>query len=181
VRPVTVDELWALDAVEQASEVRAGRVGPTEPAELAIERIVGLDSEIGSVVTLLAERVVETDVIASLEAGAPFAGVLILLKDAGQEIEGTRYGAGLRVLHEIGYCSKSTTPFAKWLQDLGFVIIGKAACSEFMTGTTTEPPGLDPTRNPWDVTRTAGGSSGGSAAAVAWRLCWPTANQRRRS
>jgi len=164
---VGLDELWAMDAVGQAAEIKAGRVGPGELAELAVERIARIDAEIGSVVTVMADRIVEADITAAVRAGAPFAGVPILLKDAGQELDGAPYGAGLRVLHEIGYRSKTTTPFATRLENLGFVIVGKAACSELMTGTTTEPPGLDPTRNPWDLARSSGGSSGGSAAAVA--------------
>ena len=66
-----------------------------------------------------------------------------------------------------GSRSTATTPLAARFEELGFSIIGKAACPSLSTAITTEPPGFPPTRNPWDAARSSGGSSGGSAAAVA--------------
>ena len=158
---------WRLDATSQAALVRSGEVAPTAMVETAIHRISTLDDSINSVVTTLFDRVDPTQIMRDIERGAPFAGVPALLKDAGQELEGTPYGVGLKALHDIGHRSSRTTPFVEHLEDLGFVIIGKAASSELATGNTTEPPGLAPTRNPWDTNRTVGGSSGGSGASVA--------------
>ncbi len=66
-----------------------------------------------------------------------------------------------------GAARLQTTPLAARFEELGFSIIGKAACPSLSTAITTEPPGFPPTRNPWDAARSSGGSSGGSAAAVA--------------
>jgi amidase len=93
--------------------------------------------------------------------------VPILLKDAGQELAGTPHYAGVAALRDIGARSTTTTPLAAALEQQGFSIIGKAACPALSNGVTTEPPGFPPTRNPWDPSRSVGGSSGGSAAAVA--------------
>ena len=90
-----------------------------------------------------------------------------MLKDAGQELADTPMWMGSTVLKKAGYTSTKTTELAMQLEALGFVIIGKAAVPELMTGITTEPPIGPPTGNPWARRRTAGGSSGGSAAAVA--------------
>ncbi|MDH5520229.1 MAG: amidase, partial [Acidimicrobiia bacterium] len=74
---------------------------------------------------------------------------------------------GSTVLKAACYISTTTTELAGQLEALGYVVIGKAAVPELMTGITTEPPIGPPTRNPWARHRTVGGSSGGSAAAVA--------------
>ena len=63
--------------------------------------------------------------------------------------------------------SDHTTSLVSSFERAGLSIIGKGACSQLSTGATTEPPGFEPTRNPWDLSRSAGGSSGGPAAAVA--------------
>ena len=161
------DAMWQLDATGQAELIASGAVAPLAAVDEAMDRIDRLDPAINSVVATFPERASAERVTSSIQRGAPFAGVPILLKDAGQELDGTPYGVGLRVLHDRGHRSIRTTPFAAYLEDLGFVIIGKAASAELATGNTTEPPGLDPTRNPWDLSRTVGGSSGGTAACVA--------------
>jgi amidase len=103
---------------------------------------------------------------ASLFDRAP-DGVPILLKDAGQEIAGTPHSAGVAALRDAGHRSKRTTALAGRLEAAGFSIIGKSTCPPLANGITTEPPGFEPTRNPWDLSRSVGGSSGGAAAAVA--------------
>jgi amidase len=95
------------------------------------------------------------------------AGVPILLKDAGQEIVGTPHWAGVAALRDAGHRSKRTTALAETLEASGFAIIGKSTCPPLANGVTTEPPGFEPTRNPWDLSHSVGGSSGGAAAAVA--------------
>jgi hypothetical protein len=116
----------------------------------AIDR---LDPLLNSVVATLPDR--------------PAHGVPILLKDAGQEIAGTPHWVGVAALREISAMSTATTYLATKLERVGFSVIGKSGCPQLAAGITTEPTGFEPTRNPWRTDLSAGGSSGGSAAAVA--------------
>lgn len=159
-------ELWKLDATGQAALVRAGDVKPADLVELAAARIELLNRQVNAVVTPLydeARRAAEVPP----SAGAPFAGVPLLLKDASIEVEGVPYAIGTSVLRDIGWRSRRTTELARRFVRAGFVFIGKTNVPELSSGVTTEPRAFGPTRNPWDLSRTAGGSSGGSAAAVA--------------
>ena len=88
-------------------------------------------------------------------------------KTRGRRSRATPHYVGVAALRDIDSRSPSTTPLATRFEELGFSIIGKAACPSLSTAITTEPPGFPPTRNPWDLARSVGGSSGGSAAAVA--------------
>jgi amidase len=142
-----------VSASDQLSVVAAGEADPDELRDAGIGRCESLDPEIGFLVSTLYER-------------AP-GGVPMLLKDAGQEIAGTPHWAGLAALRDVGHTSTQTTALADRFEQAGFSIIGKSACPPLANGVTTEPPGFPPTRNPWDLTRSVGGSSGGAAAAVA--------------
>ncbi len=162
---MSTDDLWRLDATGQAALVRAGEVTPLELLDAAIARIESLNPRINGVITPLYE--LARTQAAERQPDAPFDGVPMLLKDAGIEVEGTPYYVGSRVLRDMGHRSSRTTELARRLRRAGFVFVGKTNCPEFSSGVTTEPSAFGPTRNPWDLERTAGGSSGGSAAAVA--------------
>ncbi len=125
----------------------------TELRDAGIAACDALDPSLGFLVSPLFDR-------------AP-PGVPMLLKDAGQEIASTPHYVGVAALRDVDSRSPVTTPLAARFEELGFSIIGKAACPALSNGITTEPPGFAPTRNPWDLTRSVGGSSGGPAAAVA--------------
>lgn len=148
-----------------ATAIRSGEVSVGEVVDAAIERVERLDSDIGAVVTPLFERARRR--AAAIVGDEPFAGVPMLLKDAGQELAGTPHWVGVAALRDAGHISTTTTSLAARVEALGFVIIGKSATPALSAGVTTEPPGFPPTRNPWHRDRTVGGSSGGSAAAVA--------------
>ena len=154
--------MWGLDATAQAELVRSGAVSAVELVEAALARADEV-AELNAVTVLFADRALAR----AAEVSGPFAGVPILLKDAGQELAGTPMWMGSSVLKEANYISTATTKLAAQLEALGFVIIGKSAVPELMTGITTEPPIGPPTQNPWATDRTVGGTSGGSAAAVA--------------
>lgn len=156
------EAVWHLDAVAQAELVRPGEVSAVELVDAALSRAEAL-VDLNAVTTLFADRARERGAGAS----GPFAGVPIMVKDAGQELAGTPLWMGTTVLKEAGYVSVVTTELVGRLESLGFVVIGKAAVPELMTGISTEPPIGPPARNPWAPDRTVGGSSGGSAAAVA--------------
>src|SRR5438093_3743718 len=159
------DDLWKLDAVAQAALVRSREVTPLELLDAAISRINLLNRQINAVITPLYER--GRAQTSSVEPAAAFAGVPMLLKDACQQIEGTPYYIGTSVLRDIGYRSTRTTELTEGFERAGFLPLGKTNVPELSSGATTEPRAFGPTRNPWDLTRTPGGSSGGSAAAVA--------------
>jgi amidase len=160
------DELRWWSAVDTATAVKAGHLRASEVLEAAIERIEQIDPLLGSVVIVLFDRARE-NVIDAPNGGGGFHGVPLLLKDVGEELEGTSNWCGTRGLANQGYRSSSTTQLAHRFEDLGFSIVGKSACPELSASSTTEPEGFAPTRNPWDLGRTVGGSSGGAAAAVA--------------
>jgi amidase len=156
------DAIWRLDATAQAELVRSGAVSAVELVEAALARADEL-AELHAVTVLFGDRALSR----AAEVSGPFAGVPILLKDAGQELAGTPMWMGSTVLKEANYISTATTELAAQLEALGFLVIGKTAVPELMTGITTEPPIGPPTQNPWARDRTVGGSSGGSGAAVA--------------
>src|SRR5438128_286526 len=98
---------------------------------------------------------------------APFHGVPLLLKDYLCQTTGDPYYAGMRYLRDLGWRSPQDTFLAQKFRAAGFIFLGKTNLPELARGPTTEPQAFGPTRNPWDPARSAGGSSGGSAAAVA--------------
>jgi amidase len=158
------DDFRWWSATETAAAIRSGAVSTSEIIEAAILRIERLNPQLAAVVIPLFERARE---VRADRDGALFRGVPMLLKDAGEELAGTSHWVGTMGLARAGYRSEMTTELAHQLEHLGFVFVGKSACPELSAGSTTEPLGFAPTRNPWDLDRTVGGSSGGSAAAVA--------------
>ena len=97
----------------------------------------------------------------------PFSGVPMVVKDLDGQLAGAPLHLGNKLLKEIGYTATDSSYLFDKLEDAGFVIVGKTNTPEFGLQTTTEPHAYGATRNPWDPTRGTGGSSGGSAAAVA--------------
>jgi amidase len=158
-----MDDIALLDGTAQADLVRRKEVRPIELVDAAIERIERLNPTLNAVVTPMYE---EARKIASgpLPDG-PFAGVPYLLKDLGAEYAGTRLTEGSALLG--GYVSDHDTELVIRLKRAGLIVLGKTNTPEFGLLPTTEPRLFGPTRNPWDVGYTSGGSSGGSGAAVA--------------
>ena len=160
------EDWWRLDATAQAALIRSGETTPHELVELALARIARLNPTINAVITPLPDEA--RRIAAELpDDDRPFRGVPILLKDGGEELEGTRYTLATPVLRDLDYRSTRTTELPRRLLHAGFVPVGKTNLPELSSGFTTEPAAFGPTRNPWDLHRTVGGSSGGSAAAVA--------------
>ena len=147
-----VEPDWT-SAVAQRAMVERGECTAAELRDEGIDRAAALDPGLGFLVS-------------DLSARAP-AGIPILLKDAGQELAGAPHFAGVAALRDVDHRSTRTTALAARLEAAGLSIIGTAACPALASGVTTEPRGFPPTRNPWDRATSPGGSSGGSAAAVA--------------
>jgi amidase len=162
LRTVT-DDLALLDATAQAGLVARGTATALELVDAAIERIERVDGELNAVIHRRFER-------ARSEAPAatgPFAGVPFLVKDAVCHTAGDPYHAGMRALKDARWVEADDTWLAARFRAAGFVFVGKTNTPELATSITTEPVAYGPTHNPWDLTRSTGGSSGGSAAAVA--------------
>ena len=159
------DSLWQLDAFGQAALLRNGEVTPLELVDHTLDRIEKLNPRLNAVVIDLFDDARKK--AADLKLDAEFSGVPILVKDSGQQIEGTQHFLGTPALRDVDFRSDCTTEFVSRLERAGFIVLGKTNVPELSSGITTEPSAFGPTRNPWDLERTPGGSSGGSAAAVA--------------
>ncbi|GIU88733.1 MAG: 6-aminohexanoate-cyclic-dimer hydrolase [Acidimicrobiia bacterium] len=163
---MTTDDLAHLDATAQAGLVRAGDVSPAELVDAAIARVEKLNHELNAVIHPLFDRA--RDVVAGDgPPDGPFRGVPIVVKDLDGTLAGAPYHGGNRLLQRIGHVATRTSHLFARLEAAGFVIVGKTNTPEFGLLPTAEPLAYGPTRNPWNTEHSAGGSSGGSAAAVA--------------
>src|SRR5262245_18588347 len=157
------DDLALLDATAQAALVASGAVSAVQLVDAAIDRIERVDGRLNAVIHRRFDRARKEAVAAS----GPFAGVPFLVKDAVCHTAGDPYHVGMRALKEAGWVEREDTWLARRFREAGFVFVGKTNTPELASSCTTEPLAYGPTRNPWDDTRSTGGSSGGSAAAVA--------------
>lgn len=157
------DDYAAYDGVGLARLVRTGAVSPRELLDSAIARIEALNPRVNAVVHRLYEDA-ERTIAAGLPDG-PFTGVPYLLKDLYTFYEGAPVGNGSRLFAD--FVAPFNDPMTERARAAGLVILGKTNTSEFGISVSTEPAVHGPTRNPWDLGRSPGGSSGGSAAAVA--------------
>jgi amidase len=159
-------DVVALDATAQAELVANGEVTPAELVAGAIERAEKANPELNAICSPLFEEAAAT--AAGELPDGPFRGVPFLFKDLGAGLAGQPMFMGNRALKEIGMKMPYDTYLGSRFRDAGLVPLGRTATPEFGILPTTEPVLNDgPTRNPWDPTRSSGGSSGGSAAAVA--------------
>jgi amidase len=155
-----------LDAVGLAELVRRREVSPIELVDAAIARIERGDPALGAVIHRRFERAREEAKSSSLPKG-PFHGVPFLMKDLGGDTAGDPYHAGMRFLRDARWTSATDSHLAARLRGAGFVFLGRTNTPELGLLPTSEPDAHGPTRNPWELSRSAGGSSGGSTAAVA--------------
>lgn len=154
-----------LDATAQAELVRTGRASALELVDDAIERVEKLNPELNAVIHPRFEQA-RSEANGILPDG-PFRGVPLVLKDLMAGIAGDPHHEGMKFLRNASYRADHTDALAQRYLDAGFVCVGRTNTPELGIVPTTEPEAYGPSRNPWDTTRTTGGSSGGSAAAVA--------------
>jgi aspartyl-tRNA(Asn)/glutamyl-tRNA(Gln) amidotransferase subunit A len=154
---------------ETAESLEAGRVSCRELVDGALARIEACDAKLHAFLGLRAERARgEADAAdarrARGEARSRLDGVPLALKD-NLVVRGEPTSCASRILE--GFVSPYDATVAERLRAAGLVVLGRTNLDEFAMGSSTENSAFGPTRNPWDLARTPGGSSGGSAAAVA--------------
>jgi amidase len=162
-QPVTLARMDPhLDATAQAELVRTGEVSPKELAESAIQSIEALNGDLNAVIHPLFEEALATD-----PSDGPFRGVPFVVKDLGPAVAGTPHHEGMRFLKEAGFRDDADSWLTERFRAAGFVFVGKTNTPELGILPTTEPEAYGPSRNPWSRDHSSGGSSGGSATAVA--------------
>jgi amidase len=159
------EDLARLDATAQAELVRSGEVSPAELVGSAIDRAERLNPELNAIIHPLYEEGAQA--AAGEIPDGPFRGVPFLFKDLGAGLAGQPLHMGVKALKEADFRLPVDTFLGQRFRDAGLVTIGKTNTPELGILPTTEPDAYGPTPNPWDLGRTPGGSSGGSAAAVA--------------
>ncbi len=156
-------EYTHYDGIGLAELIEKGEVSPVEVLEETITRTERINPKINAVITEMYDEA-KRNIESGLGEG-PFKGVPIMLKDILQLYKGARYTMGSKLFKD--YVPDIDSEYVKRLKKAGFVIMGKTNVPEFGLMGVTEPEYFGPTRNPWNLEHTPGGSSGGSAAAVA--------------
>ena len=155
-----------LDLTALAEGLRAGTFSARELMEDAIRRVEGVDPQLNSVIHRDFEWALE-QADRPLDPSAPFSGVPFLMKDIGGEQAGRPLGAGMALLSRHDYRAEADSYFTEKIRASGLIPLGRTNTPELALLPTTEPLSHGPTRNPWNPEYSAGGSSGGSASAVA--------------
>ncbi len=162
-KPLSDADYLRHDATALAGMIRDRAVSPLELVETAIARIERFNPRVNAVIHRM-DRSARAAAAGPLPDG-PFRGVPLLLKDLLASVAGEPLGCGSRFLD--GYTPDHDSELVARYRRAGFIFLGKTNTPEFGLTPVTEPARFGPTHNPWDLTRTTGGSSGGSAAAVA--------------
>ena len=158
------EEYVKHDALGLAELVRKGEVQPSELVGAALARADEVQPRLNALVRRMDDEH-RRQLQRPLDASRPFAGVPFLLKDLFQEVAGWPMGSGSRAMQ--GVKADADSDVARRWREAGLIFIGQTNTPEFGARNVTEPHAGGPTRNPWDTSRTPGGSSGGSASAVA--------------
>jgi amidase len=157
-------DLMFRPATELAGMVRTGEVSARELVETSLERIEELNPTLNAFVDVDAERALASADQIGPGDERPFAGVPIAIKN-NRPVQGLRLTYGCSLMAD--YLCEYDHNITRRLKDAGFVIVGTTTLPEYGILPTSEARLFGPTRNPWDLERTPGGSSGGAAAAVA--------------
>ena len=165
-------ELRELTALELGAAIKRGEVSVKEAAQAALDAIAARDGALNAFITVTGERALER--AEKLQPGArdarsPLYGVPMALKD-NICTKGVRTTCASKILGE--FAPPYSAAAADALEGAGAVFLGKLNMDEFAMGSTSETSFYGPVRNPWDLSRVPGGSSGGAAASVAAGMGW---------
>jgi len=159
-------EYLKYDGLGLANLVRRKEVKPEELLEAAISRIEAINPKINAVVTKMYDEARKT--ISQGLPDGPFTGVPFLVKDLGATYSGVRYTSGSKLFAD--YVPDFDNELVKRYKKAGLVTVGRTNTPEFGLNVSTESVLFGPARNPWNLERSTGGSSGGSGAALAARM-----------
>ncbi len=166
----TAHELTSLTAADLAEKIHSKQVSSVEVTQAHLDRIADTDQEIhaflhvGAEESLAAAKRVDESLARGETPASALAGVPLALKDAFTTTDAPTT-CGSKMLE--GYMAPYDATVARKLREAGIPILGKTNMDEFAMGSSTENSAYGPTHNPWDLERTAGGSGGGSSAALA--------------
>ncbi len=165
-------EMYDRSIVDQSAALRRGELSSEELTRQYLARIERLDEGINAFITVAAEPALEqarsADRRLARGEGGPLTGIPLAHKDIFCSY-GMRTSCGSRMLEN--FVAPYNATVLERFEAAGAVLLGKTNMDEFAMGSSNENSHFGPTRNPWDQSRVPGGSSGGSAAAVAARLC----------
>lgn len=169
-------DLANLSIVRAARALRDKELSPLELTEAYLRRIEELNPQVNAYITVTAERALEdarraTEELAAGKARGPLHGIPIAHKDL-YETAGIRTTGGARI--HTNHIPEADCTVARKLREAGTILLGKLNTHEYAFGVTTNNPHFGPTRNPWDLERIPGGSSGGAGAAIAAGLATAT-------
>ncbi|HEX3127666.1 MAG TPA: Asp-tRNA(Asn)/Glu-tRNA(Gln) amidotransferase subunit GatA [Thermoanaerobaculia bacterium] len=157
-------EIWELPAEEIGCRIRAREISAVEVLESTLARTARVEPLIHAWLELFEEEARERAAAIDRNPMGPLAGVPVALKD-NLSVAGWPLTCASKILS--GYVAPYTATAVQRLLDAGAVLLGRANMDEFAMGSSCENSAYHPTRNPWDLSRVPGGSSGGPAAAVA--------------
>ncbi len=160
------EQTGRLDATDLGNLVKKKEVSALELVDSAIYRLEKVNGQLNAVITPMYEQARASASVQPLEG--VFSGVPFLVKDFLAEVKGARLTESSAFLGD--YIPSNDSELISRFRAAGLLCIGKTNTPEFAIGATTEPERFGATHNPWDTTLSPGGSSGGSAAAVAARV-----------
>ncbi len=159
---MNLTEYSKYDGVALANLVRSGETSPKELVELFVEAVEKVNPRINAIIEVFSDRVKGA---ANQVFAGPFAGVPFLMKDIGAQQAGRRQESGSRLMK--GFVAEKDSLLTELFKKAGLNLMGRTTTPEFGLGPSTESELPGTTRNPWDLDKMAGGSSGGSAASIA--------------